>query len=71
MNSLDLNLKTSLNGIFEDINEILLIDREELSKAIEHIDINFFRSIIDDLLYQFFDIDGKELDYLMNKYYTF
>ncbi len=70
-NSVNLNSKKKLYDIFEMLNEILLIKRDKFSKAIESFDINYFRSIIDDLFYQYFDIDGKKLDYLIKKYYTF
>ena len=71
IHSLNLNSKKFLYEISDSIDEILKIDREEFSSAIEHFDIYYFRSIIDDLFYQYFDLDGKELDYLIKKYYTF
>ena len=71
IHSHNLNSKKSLYEISDSINEILKIDREEFYSAIEHFDFNYFRSIIDDLFYQYFDLDGKEIDYLIKQYYTF
>ena len=71
IHSHNLNSKKSLYEISDSINEILKIDREEFYSAIEHFNINYFRSIIDDLFYQYFDLDGKEIDYLIKQYYTF
>lgn len=42
-----------------------------LYSAIKRKDANFVQKIIDDLIFQLFDLREKEIDYLINKYYQF
>ena len=71
VNSKEIHQTESSNKIEDVLKSIDFIDRDEFNQAIKGNDLEYFQNIIDELFYQFFKVDGKQLDSLINKYYNF
>ena len=69
--SKDLSSKENLSEELGALRSMDSIDRNEFEQALRCNNIEYFQNIIDQLFYQFFNIDGKQIDYLINKYYNF